>query len=193
MENILEEMVLTKLEKNDNSLRIWSAGCASGEEPYTVAIILSEIFQKEKTNPDIYIFATDIDEKILETAQNGVYGPDAVKNVRFGLLQKYFSKKPDSYEIKPEIKEMVRFSQHNLLDKKSYIPAESIFGDFDIVLCRNVLIYFKTAFQDIIFAKLYRSLNPDGYLVLGEAEVPLEQYRKKLIRVTKCCKIFIKR
>lgn len=190
VEIILREMVLTKLEKNDNSLRIWSAGCAYGEEPYTVAIILSEIFQKEKTNPNTYIFATDIDKKALETAQKGVYGHDAVKDIRFGLLQKYFSKKPDSYKIEPEIKEMVRFSHHDLLGKKSYMPPESVFGDFDIVFCRNVLIYFDIAFQDIIFSKLYRSLNSNGLLILGETEVLSEKYKNNFKRVTKYFKIY---
>ncbi len=87
---------------------------------------------------------------------------------------------------------MVQFSFYDLLDKNRFVPPDSIFGGFDIVLCRNVLIYFDLDYQKIIFNKLYRSLNKNGYLVLGEAEVPVEGFKHKFRRENKCCKIYRK-
>ena len=84
-------------------------------------------------------------------------------------------------------------NEYDMLDKKSYVPPESIYGGFDIVLCRNVLIYFKSDFQEKIFNKLYRSLNENGILFLGEAEMPLEKFKTKFKRETKLCKIYQKR
>ena len=88
---------------------------------------------------------------------------------------------------------MVSFSLYDIIDNSSYVPPESIFGDFDMVLCRNVLIYFNTAYQDKIFDKLYRSLTRHGYLVLGEAEIPSPKYERCFRRVNDSCHIYQKR
>lgn len=151
----------------DRSLRIWSAGCSMGEEPYSVAILIDEYFEKEALKLDINIFATDIDDKILKKAQKAAYPFESIKNVKYRLLKEYFVPKGESFRLIPKIKDMVTFSCYDLLDNRSYAPPESVFGSFDMVFCKNVLIYFNAEYQDLVFDKLYRSLGKEGYLILG--------------------------
>lgn len=189
---IIPEIHRSKTLESLPSFRIWSAGCSTGDEPYSIAILLSELAKKEKVVIDSKLFATDIDEKALERAAMGKYNIEQIENVPFGLLEKYFTKKSKEFFISPDIKKRVKFAFHDLLDKNSYAPPDSIFGDFDIVLCRNVLIYFDHDYQKIIFNKLYKSLKHGGILVLGEAEVPSEGFKNKFKRVNNCCKIYQK-
>ncbi len=189
---IIPELFLSKAKENDNSLRIWSAGCSFGEEPYSMAIIINEVLRKEKIPIKPNIFATDIDKEALKHASEGNYNFSCIEEVKCGIFNKYFTKKGRQFIISQEIKKMVQFSLYNLLDKNSFVPPDSIFGGFDIVLCRNVLIYFDLDYQKIIFNKLYRSLNQNGYLILGEAEVPVEGFKHKFRRENRCCKIYRK-
>jgi len=189
---IIPELFQSKVKENDNSLRIWSAGCSFGEEPYSMAIIVNEFLSKEDISIRPNIFATDIDRKALKCASVGNYRADSIENVKYCIFNKYFTKEGDQFHISTEIRNMVQFSFYDLLDKNHLVPPESIFGGFDIILCRNVLIYFDLDYQKIIFNKLYRSLNPNGYLVLGEAEVPVEDFKKKFRRENKYCKIYRK-
>ena len=189
---ILPGFIADKLKKNDNSLRIWSAGCSHGEEPYSMAIIINELFEREQISLDLNIFATDIDKRAIKFALVGKYDSDSIKEIKLDIFEKYFSIEHDFHLISPEIKKMVHLTFHDLLDKNHFVPPESIFGGFDIVLCRNVLIYFNLDHQKIIFNKLYRSLNKNGYLILGEAEVPDQEFKYKFRRENKCCKIYRK-
>lgn len=191
---IIPDLIQIKAKENSNNknIRIWSAGCSYGEEPYSMAIILNELISKEKFNFRTDIFATDMDKKAIKKAIAGVYGYDSIKNIKFGILQKYFNLDKDEYKINSEIKKMIQFSFYDLLDKKRMAPPDSIFGGFDIVLCRNVLIYLEPEYQKIIFNKLFKSLNKNGYLLLGDAEVPIEGYKHKFKRVNNCCKIYRK-
>ena len=194
LRNVISGIIQEKLRNSNHNLRIWSAGCSTGEEPYTVAIMLSEILEKHlKTEISIDIIGTDIDTTALLGAKTGQYHKEMLKDTRFGLIPKYFTLKENRYCISGKIKKMVSFSKYDLLDKKSFVPPESVFGDFDIVLCRNVLIYFNQEYQKIIFDKLYRSIHKNGYLVLGESEIPIEQYKNKFKRKNTCCKIYQKR
>jgi len=177
----------------NHSIRVWSAGCAMGEEPYSMAILIHEFLEKESLDFQVNIFATDIDGKILKKAQNATYPFESIKDTKYQLLKKYFTSEGESFLLIPEIRKMVSFSAYDMLDKKSYAPPESIFGNFDIVFCRNVLIYFDTKHQDKIFDKLYRSLSKNGYLVLGEAEIPSIKYQRRFKKVNECCHIYQKR
>lgn len=189
---IIPEVFLAKAKAHDDSIRIWSAGCSFGEEPYSVAILINEFLRKEKTSVNLNIFATDIDKKALKRASAGYYDLESIKKVKYGIYKKYFTKEGDRFKISPEIKKMVYFSFYDLLDKNHIVPPDSVFGGFDIVLCRNVLIYFDLDYQKIILNKLYKSLNQNGYLILGEAEIPLEGFNHKFRRENKCCKIYRK-
>ena len=191
---ILPEVLNAKLKikTKGNNLRVWSAGCSFGEEPYSMAILLNEYFRKEDVSLPLNIFATDIDKKALKRAVSGIFDEKRINKVKHGILERYFTQDESTFNLNPDLKKMVRFSFHDILDKTHIVPSDSIYGGFDIVLCRNVLIYFNPEKQKIIFDKLYRSLNPDGYLVLGEAETPVERFKQKFKQVNKCCKIYKK-
>lgn len=189
---IIPDLLQFKNSNKDNNIRIWSAGCSFGEEPYSMAIILNEIISKEEVDIRTNIFATDIDKKAIKRAADGSYAFESIKNVKFGTFQKYFTQTKNKFQLDTEIKKMVQFSFYDLLDKNRLVPPDSIFGGFDIVLCRNVLIYFEPEYQKIIFNKLYKSLNKNVYLILGEAEVPTEGFKHKFSRENKCCKIYRK-
>ena len=189
---ILPSIAARKSETKNSDLRIWSAGCSTGEEPYSVAINVNEYLEKAKIQLDVNIFATDIDKNAISTAREGKYRFDSIEEVKTGILKKYFTNINEDYFINSKMKKMVSFSSFDLLDKNKCTPPDSIFGGFDIVLCRNVLIYFNTDYHEIIFKKLYRSLNPGGYLVLGEAEIVSEKYKNKFKKTNSCCKIYIK-
>lgn len=191
-DRILPAVCHQKKTIKTHSLRVWSAGCSMGEEPYSTAILINEFFKGEALKPYVNIFATDIDGKILEKAQKAIYPLENIENVKCGLLKKYFSTQGESFQLIPGIRDMVSFSVYDLLDNHSCVPPESIFGDFDMVFCRNVLIYFNTAYQEKIFDKLYRALAQNGYLVLGEAEIPSLKYERCFRRVNDCCHIYQK-
>jgi len=192
-QKVLPEIIQYQTRKSDTSLRIWSAGCAMGEEPYSIAILLNEYLKKEKKEFDIRIFATDIDEKILEKAKKARFSADSMANVKYSIVKKYFNSENEIFQLIPEIRNLVSFSYYDMLDNNHYAPPESIFGGFDMAFCRNILIYFDTAHQDMIFDKLYRSLSAHGYLVLGEAEIPSAKYQGHFARVNECCHIYRKR
>lgn len=191
-EKLAPRLIFGKLKKKEKYLRIWSAGCASGEEPYSLAIIFNEFLEKENLELDLRIFATDIDKKSLKSAKEGVYDFESIKEVKYGLLSKYFIQKNNSFEIVFKIKNMVNFSFYDLLEKKSYAPPESIFGNFDLVFCRNVLIYFNLEYQEKIFEKLHHSLASKGYLILGEAEMVSKRYQRYFSSLSEFLKIFQK-
>jgi len=190
--HILPQFLLKKQSHMNKSFRVWSAGCSMGEEPYSIAILLHELLEMEDFKSDVRIFATDIDHNILKKAQKAEYSYECIENMKCKFLKKYFKSKGNVFYLQPEIKNMVSFSIYDMLYKKSFAPPESIFGAFDMVFCRNVLIYFNKDCQEIIFEKLYKSLARHGYLVLGESEVPVATYQSALKKVSDCCHIYQK-
>lgn len=191
--HVIPDLISHIKQTRQNSVRIWSAGCSRGEEAYTLAILLHEYCKKEAPTICIDFFATDYDEEAIVQARKGVYNFESIKEMKLKYLDKYFTQSGDKYEISATIKSMVKFSTYNLLDKNSYVPSESIFGNFDMVLCRNVLIYFNEDYQKIIFDKLYKSLSPNKILILGEAEIPMKEFKNKFYRLNSCCNIYKKK
>ena len=200
---ILPLIVREKMRLRDHSLRVWSAGCSFGEEPYSIAILIKELFDEKDLGLNLNIFATDIDKGALKTAEAAVYPFDSIRDVKYGLLKRYFTpvraqagngeKTEEFFQLVQEIRDMVSFSPYDMIDKRSYAPPESIFGGFDMVLCRNLLIYFNMEYQDTIFDKLYRSLSNNGYLILGNAEIPAMKYQRHFRRVDALCHVYQKR
>ncbi|HON77710.1 MAG TPA: protein-glutamate O-methyltransferase CheR [Spirochaetota bacterium] len=165
----MKNEVLPKyVNENKKTIRIWSAGCSTGEEPYTIAISLLEYF-KDKTLPDIKILATDIDTKVLETAMEGVYKEETVKVVDREVLRRYALKGVGSnagfYRMKDSVKKLIHYRRLNLLDDT--FPLKN---KFDIIFCRNVVIYFDRNSQVKLFKQFYNYLNNDGYLFIGHSE-----------------------
>ena len=189
---ILPELISEKIKQKNKSIRIWSAGSSNGEEPYSIAILFNEILNNKETHFHLNIFATDIDKKALSDAEAGRYKNYHLDNVKFSYLNKYFTEDAGGYILNKEIRKMVNFHFFDLVAGKGDVPQESIFGGFDIVLCRNVLIYFEANHQKIIFNKLYKSLNNNGYLILGESETPVEEFKSKFRNETNICKIYRK-
>lgn len=180
---ILPAIIQEKARSNDRSLRIWSAGCATGEEPYSVAILISELLEKENLTMNLHIFATDIDALVLTDAVKATYSRESIANVQYHLVGKYFSPVGESFRLMPIISDQVSFSHYDMLDKKHRVPPASIFGGFDLVLCRNLLIYFNSDYQETIFTKLHHAMATKGYLVLGQAEAPPLTYQKHFSRL----------
>lgn len=192
-DKVLPAIMSEKRKTSGASLRVWSAGCATGEEPYSAAILISELFRKDNIQFPLFIFATDISNKTLVKAREAVYGFESVKNLKYRLMKQYFVQEAEArYRLVPETRDLVSFSHYNMLDEGSFSPSDSIFGNFDLVFCRNLLIYFETKAQDIIFSKLYRSLAHGGYLVLGESETPCRSFQDRFRKVTDCCHVYQK-
>lgn len=148
-----------ELLKNSSSLKIWSAACSIGAEPYSIAMYLDELSPTGRHK----IIATDIDSTILEKAKKGEYVSSEIKNVKKEYLGKYFSLKDDKYIISPKIKSMVTFKKHDLI-------LENYERDFDLIVCRNVVIYFNQDVKDEIYKKFSQSLKKGGLLFVGATE-----------------------
>ena len=148
--------------KGTNNLRVWSAACSTGEEPYTIAMLRSE----KRPDTRLDLFGSDISEAVLSSAMNGVYGSYSVRNIPEPYLKKYFRGKGQLYEIDSSVKRSVRFLNINLTDERK---MKSL-GEMDIVFCRNVLIYFDDKAKQKVVSLLYNSLRPGGFLFTGSAE-----------------------
>ncbi|MBU3981137.1 MAG: protein-glutamate O-methyltransferase CheR [Proteobacteria bacterium] len=171
--DIFPDIINNKKGKNDRTLRIWGAGCAFGEEIYSVAITLLEYLKKTKKRVDDYdmsIFGTDIDEQALSKAKLGIYDKNAVRNVKKEILDHYFIMRCDHYQLIDSIKNLVNFTKNDLTSEKHISPPSGVIANYDLILCRNTLIYFSAALQQRAFLNFIRSLNPRGYLVLGGSE-----------------------
>ena len=156
----LEEHILPKLiEKRKGKLKIWSAACSTGEEPYTLAIILSKFLPLT----DFTILATDIDAKVLEKAQTGLYDERAFQECTKDEIKTHFTQEGKLYRITPRLKQPIRFKKHNLLSD----PYER---GFDLIVCRNVLIYFTDQAKEKIYASFSESIKPGGFLFVGSTE-----------------------
>ena len=165
---ILQEKLLPEFgdRKSAQSLRIWSAACSTGQEPYSVAMIIEE-FRRQRPGRlrDVKITATDISKSVLEVARRGEYEMIAIGRGLSPERQKQFFSPAmnGSWQIRPQIKSMVEFRELNLLERY-------MLGKFDIVMCRNVLIYFSAELKKDILTRIHATLNPGGYLILGASE-----------------------
>jgi chemotaxis protein methyltransferase CheR len=153
--------------KNARRIRIWSAGCSSGEEPYSIMILLYEEIPQLAIR-DVRMLATDISSKVIEKARTGIYDREAVRTVPPVLLQKYFNpvqlKSTVHFKVKSQIKDAVSFARMNLLD------AWPMKGPFDLIVCRNVMIYFDRATQHQLVMRFALLLRTGGYLFVGHSE-----------------------
>jgi chemotaxis methyl-accepting protein methylase len=151
-------------ERRTGHVHCWSAGCSSGEEPYTIGILFSEVARENAASAgSVRIDATDFDRRSLERAGRGVYEEAALEEMPPDLVGRYFSN-GSRLTVKPEIRSLVRFLRHDITREAPPAPP------YDLIICRNVLIYFDRDTQQRLVSQFIDSLNPDGYLVLGRAE-----------------------
>jgi len=169
LEKIILPALICKLRNGKKrEIRIWSAACASGQESYSLSVLLNEYSQDEKIN--FRIFATDQSENQVEIAKDGVFSESTVSNLSLKRLNNWFIKHGHSYTAKQKLKENIEFSTFDLLDKKHNCPPSSIFGEFDIIICANILFYYKPVYQKRIIEKLNSCLTENGFLITGETE-----------------------
>ncbi len=171
LENVaLPEITSKKLEIGDRRIRMWSAGCSTGEEPYSIAMCVLTFFEKHTPRErwDFKILATDISTKVLQTAIRGVYSEDRVQKVPPAMKHKFFSKVVQNgekvYEVSPELKKVVVFRRLNLKDKYPFK------GPFEVIFCRNVMIYFDKPTQGELIRRMSSYLAPGGYFFVGHSE-----------------------
>lgn len=159
---ILDE--LKEKNRHRKKLKIWSAGCSTGEEPYTIAMLIKE--RGDFEDWDIEIHGSDINQRVLQTARKGIYRKISFRTTDVFIKKRYFSQENGNYKIHDSIKENVTFSYLNLLD-----PFKMKFlGNMDVIFCRNVLIYFDNESRKKLINNIYERLVDDGYLLLGHAE-----------------------
>lgn len=150
----------------DKNLSIWSAGCSSGEEPYTIAMFLDHYFKGNKRGIDTRILATDISENVLKKAQNGIYDVERMSRLPEAWIKKYFIKLDDQrYQVTPEIKKEVIFRKFNLMEAEFRFKRR-----FDLIFCRNVMIYFDTEVRRQVVGRFHKSLADNRYLFIGLSE-----------------------
>lgn len=161
-EEILPE--LRESKKSKRQLKIWSAGCSTGEEPYTIAMLIIE--KGYFVGWNIEIFGSDINHRVLQIARNGIYKKNSFRNTNNFYIKKYFTEENEFFRISDIIKKYVNFSHLNLLD-----PVKTkIVGNMDVIFCRNVLIYFDKQSRKKVIDMFYERLVEGGYLLLGHAE-----------------------
>ncbi len=168
--NALRTVILPEIlqrKKLQGTVRIWSAGCSTGEEPYTIAMIVREHFLRRFPRVRFEILANDISPSVLEKAKRGEYRTYAIRSLPKEYLDKYFTRTPNgTYVIKDEIRQMVKFFQMNLKDEQQMRRMHNI----DVIFCANVLIYFSPEVKEQIVNNFYRALNPGGFLFIGYSE-----------------------
>jgi chemotaxis protein methyltransferase CheR len=177
---ILEELIATKQASSDYQIRIWSAGCSTGQEPYTIGMLVADAlayhllrmppageieWPRPLISPPwrVEIPASDINYTVLRAAQEGIYNEHQMSSVDYSYRLRYFDKVGERYAMKRAIKELVHFDFHNL--KTEFLPQKN-----DVIFCRNVMMYFDEAEQKRLLEKFYRCLRPGGYLLVGHAE-----------------------
>jgi chemotaxis protein methyltransferase CheR len=177
---ILEEIIRQKQHDQQPTIRIWSAGCSTGQEAYTIAMLVADAlaYHQLRTPPSgniqwpkplvpppwkVEIPASDINYSVLRAGQEGLYNEHQMASVDYAYRLRYFDKVGERYAVKGTIKDIVHFDFHNL--KTEFLPQKN-----DVIFCRNVMMYFDEAEQRRLIEKFYRCLNPGGYLLVGHAE-----------------------
>jgi len=184
---VLPELALFKRDRGERRLGFWSTGCARGEEPYSIAILLAEFLGNRRQDFDISIYATDISRQALQEAWTGVYLPKDVKGLDPTLLEEYFTRHDEGYVVEADIRQMVSFFYFDLTS-----TIQQPLVNLDCIFCCNVLIYLQTQLQERVLGMLYDSLATPGYLILGEVETLTNSLNEKLECIDNKAKIYKK-
>ena len=163
-DEIIPELIKRKAARGSRSLRIWSAGCSTGEEPYTIAMLLSTI--PELSGWKIEIIGTDISQKVLHQARRAVYGTSSFRSTEEIDLRRFFHKHDNGYKVNDSIRELVTISHLNLFDTNRL----TMLGKVDLVFCRNVIIYFDKPAKKRVIESFHSVLDDGGFLLLGHSE-----------------------
>ncbi|MEA5115042.1 MAG: protein-glutamate O-methyltransferase CheR [Geobacteraceae bacterium] len=184
-DEVLPELFSRRRLEGNRSVSLVSIGCAAGEEPYTLALILKDCFPEELSRFSVSIHGTDIDRDILRLAEDAVYGPESLDETPPGIRERHFLCKGGKYHLDPRIQEMVSFAHYDLLQPTRKAAT-------DLILCRNVLIYFERSSQDAILSSFAESLREGGFLVLGKTETMMGKARELFLPVCQVERIYRK-
>jgi len=185
--DFLKDTVLPDLFSQRKRIRIWCAGCSTGEEPYSIAMILSELLDRNK-ELSAQIFATDIDKIVLAKAQEGIYSQKAMVKLSPSQINRHFTKLPDdAYQVKPHLKELIRFRPHDLM---SGVPVARW---LDLITCRNVTIYFTETQKDDLARLFHGALVSDGYYIMGKTEYLGRQVEHLFAAKNSVQKVFVRK
>ncbi|MGK5095277.1 protein-glutamate O-methyltransferase CheR [Deltaproteobacteria bacterium TL4] len=190
---VLPAIIEQKRNSENREIRVWSAACATGEEAFSIAMLMHEALKTDPQPWRQYVFATDLSPSALKTAKRGQFNRKSLEATKLGMIDTYFTRNKNNYQIQALIQEMVHFSEDDLTSDKRFAPAESVFGSFDLILCRNVLIYFTPTLQHRVFDKIHQSLNQEGYLILGEAETLSGPLKAKFHKIDSDSQIYQKK
>lgn len=186
---VVDQLVLPELFAIRKPVKVWSAGCAGGEEPYTIAMMLREHAARTGNEAELarfHVLGTDIDEQSLETAQRAEYSTFAFTDISAESRRRWFEA-PEYTRVKPEIRHAVRF------DTTDLILADFPTGYYNLIFCRNVIIYFERAIQEMLFQKFHQALAPGGFLVLGKVETLFGKSAALFRPVSQRERVFVKR
>jgi chemotaxis protein methyltransferase CheR len=163
-DEILPELKLQKEQRGERSLRIWSAGCSTGEEPYTIAMLIMEMdcFRDWR----VEVIGTDISHRVLQQSRKAVYGKSSFRTTEERYVKRFFQEQEGGFRVNDEVRELVTISHLNLFDQNRL----ALLGKMDVIFCRNVIIYFDQAAKKRIIETFYRMLREGGYLLLGHSE-----------------------
>jgi chemotaxis protein methyltransferase CheR len=164
VEDVLPEIRTRKEQEGEQTLRIWSAGCSSGEEPYTIAMLLLDHPWLKSWR--VEVVGTDISQRVLQMARQGVYGGSSFRNTDDRQKKRFFTAQGDKYRINDEVRKLVSISHLNLFDSSRI----ALLGKMDVIFCRNVIIYFDKAGKKSVIESFFQRLNPQGFLLLGHSE-----------------------
>jgi chemotaxis protein methyltransferase CheR len=183
----LKDVVLPDLFRRQKRIRIWCAGCSTGEEPYSIAMILSDLFMGDK-ELSAQIYATDIDRVVLARAREGIYSQKAIAKLSPEQVSHHFTRLPDNTcQVRPHLKELIRFCPHDLM------RGVPITRQLDLITCRNVIIYFNEAQKDDLARVFHGALVTDGYHIMGKTEYLGRQVEHLFVAKNSVLKIFVKK
>lgn len=183
-ERIIPGIVKANIAQNRRFLRMWSVGCSDGKEPYSLAMCVKDVLGRAKRVP-VTIFAWDIDDEMLKKARSGLYKPDDMNGLEQKHIEKYFTEEDDGYRVRPEIQSMVHF-------EKKDINKEGKRIGIDLILCRNMVIYFTSERKSDLYLEFHRCLRSGGYFVMGKSETLMGEARNLFRSVDNTNRIYQK-
>ena len=181
----LEKVLLPKILQSSNPTKIWSAGCATGEEPYSLAILVLKVLKQGVAGHPVTIFASDIDKDALSTAAKGQYNLKQLSNLEAALIGQFFTKEGETYRVNDCVRQLIYFHELNLM-------APPMHQNLDLILCRNVMIYFSKESQQKIHMSFFKVLKEGGYFITGKSEILSGEPAKKFLPVDHQVRVYQK-
>jgi chemotaxis protein methyltransferase CheR len=180
---VIPELFSSRPDDRDDPLQFWCPGCAGGEEPYSLAIMLREFFSREIRQARLSLLGTDIDDTTLQAARTAEYDEGRFKEMPVGLRERYFRRNGELFRLIPEARDMVLFRKADICNPEEYVPS-------NLVFCRNTLIYFTRPEQEKILCRIADILKPDGILVLGKSEALVGSSRGRFAPICRTERIY---